>query len=224
MREYIREQGLKYRYFPPFIILRICFITLVFAVGQLQWLFVIASCPFSYGFLYDTEAEHMLPLGREELIARRRLRVAMVWLRYLIICLASIAVHYVMIKNGNFSLDSPGSALLRRPLIPAFYFVLQMLFVYNTLLTASVTQKPGKKKKLPIAKALERFVFYLIPAYVYFIYGAGFCINGFIYHGSQWIHISIIVVATVLLSIHNIKETKNFTIPDFSLSIQKAQV
>ena len=221
MREYIREQGLKYRYFPPFILLRVCFILLVFAVGQLQWLFVIASCPFSFGFLYDTEAEHMLPLSREELMGRRRLRIGMVWLRYLIICLGSIAVHYMMMKNGNFSLDPQDSALLRRPLIPAFYFILQMLFVYNTLLTASITQKPGKKKKQPLAKALERFVTYLIPAYIYFIYGVGFCINDFIYYGSQWIHIAIIVTATILLSIRNIKETKNFTIPDFSPDVQK---
>ena len=155
MREYFREEGLKFRYFPVFILMRILFIALVFIVGQIQWLFVVASAAFSYGFLHDTEAEHMLPASNEELIARRRLRVRMVWLRYLLICLGSIAVHYVLMKNGDFSLDPHDSALLRRPLIPAFYFVLQMLFVYNILLTAAVTQKQEKKKgvKKPLPEA-----------------------------------------------------------------------
>ena len=221
MREYFREEGLKFRYFPVFIFLRILFIALVFIVGQIQWLFVICSAAFSYGFLHDTEAEHLLPASYEELIARRRLRVRMVWLRYLLICLGSIALHYVLMKNGDFSLDPHDSALLRRPLIPAFYFGLQMLCIYHTLLVAAVTQKQEKKKKQPLAKNIEKFIFYLLPSYVYISYGVGFCINDFIYYGSQWIHISIIVTASILLSIYNIKVSKGLTIPDFSPALQK---
>ena len=224
MREYFREEGLRFKYFPPFIFLRLAFIALVFIVGQLQWLLVAASCALSFGFLYDTEAEHMLPLNSEELIARRRLRVRMVWFRYLLICLVSIAIHLLMMRSRIFAMDPQDSALLRRPLIPAFYFVLQMLFVYNILLTAAVTQKQEKKKgvKKPLPEVLERFILYQIPVYVFLIYGVGFCINDYIYYGSQWIHIAIIAAASILLAIYNVKVSKELTLPDFSPAIQKA--
>ena len=224
MREYFREEGLKFRYFPVFILMRLCLIALIFIAGQIQWLIVAAAAAFSFGFLYDTEAEHMLPVSYEEMLARRRLRVRMVWLRYLIICLASIAVHFVMMQNGDFRMDPHDSALLRRPLIPAFYFILQMIFIYNILLNASASQKNEKKKgeKTDPAKAFEKAVFYMLPAYIYFVYGAGFCINHFIYMGSQWIHILIIIVASILLTIRNIKISKELKLADFAQLIQKA--
>ncbi len=214
MTEYFREEKIRFKYFPLFYLTRLLFTALVFILGQAQWAVMAIVASLSYGFRYDTEAEHFIPLSVDEMIKRRRTRLWMIWIRYAVLGLASLLLHYRMMQNGIFNLDSEFSVLLRHPAAAGAFFILQMAFVYSSLLSSSIRQINPEKKHLPMRMQIFDYVFRILPNIVFFTYGI-MLPHRFMENGPDRIHCCILLAATVLLIIHSCVKSKTSGLSDY---------
>jgi len=215
MTEYFREEKIRFKYFPAFYLTRILFTALVFILGQMQWAVMAIAASLSYGFRYDTEAEHFIPLSVDEMIKRRRTRLWMIWLRYAVLGFASLLLHYLMLQNGIYIFDVEFSVLLRHPAAAGAFFILQMAFVYSSLLSSSIRQINPVKKRLPMRMQIFDYVFRILPNLVFFTYGIGLH-HRWIENNPVWIHCCIILTAAVLLIIYNFVKSKTSGLADYT--------
>lgn len=210
MREYFRQERLSFRYLPVFWLTRLLFVVMSILLPTAQMFLMITAAVFSYGFRYQTEEESLLPLTDEEIKRMRLARCNMIWLRYLIVGLASILLGYLF----------PDSIILRgglfeSPVILGAFFTLQMVAVYETLLEKAAGITGGKKIYTPF-----RYVFCSFPSVILFAYAfTGLTFQkrpAFFMNGAAWIHASILLAATALLAIYCVRLCGEWKIRDFA--------
>ncbi|MCR5249893.1 MAG: hypothetical protein K6E50_04740 [Lachnospiraceae bacterium] len=167
MKEYFREEWVRIRHNPLLLLFRILFLALLLITGYARWAVMLGASIFAVGLFHSSEAEFMLPLSEEAIMARKRVRLNMVALRFAIFGLLAAAADVFVFRYVSVELLNQNYLLLtQRPLMSAAYFVLQMAVVYVSLLEMMIG---GEKLK----KLLGRFgniVFDVIPKLGFFIF------------------------------------------------------
>ena len=212
IKDYFRMEATAFKARPYFWLLRIMFVALVLISGSIQWCFMIMGAIFSLGFLHSSEEERILPFTDEEFKKRKIIRVNMIWLRYLILGIGS----YIVVFTGPYSMSKPETVMLR-PYMYIAFFILQMAFVYRSLQEQIIDKTANARifSKQPVHK----YIFQSIPSIVGFVYGMsitkGPTSEFFIDLGEEWVHVTIMLVAALLLIVWIIKNYMEWKILDF---------
>ena len=217
MSEYIREEMIKFKYDPVFIFTRLLMLAVLIPLSYAGWGAMIFASVWSVGFVHSTEAESMLPLTDEEMIKRKHFRINMIWLRYLIFGLIAYAAHYVMILRGVSVLDIGFAPMIEKPFIVISFFILQMIFVYKTLLSMMIPS--GKGKFIDTFKrTIKNDLMSVISTLVFWVYAVDLSLSkkrSLIIDGSEWIHCAILLAAAVMLGTGVYRELKKWKLTDY---------
>ena len=212
IKDYFRQELAAFKARPVLLVPRLCFIYLVLWAGTMQWIIMTFSQIFSIGFVFASEEEKLIPFTDEEIKQRKRTRVRMVWLRYLIVGLGS---YVVMFFRTNFA--GMPEAVMRRPYLYAAFFILQMVFVYHSLQEQVIDRtKDGRRNFL--GRPARAYVFETIPYIMFFAYAYGLAkgmgSDSFATMGREWIHVLVLLIAALLLSIDCAYRYKNWKLLD----------
>lgn len=207
MNEYIRQEKISLRYSPMFLFTRALFLFMMIFLPSVHVFIMFWAHNFSYGFRYDTEEEHLLPLSDEELKKMRLDRGNMIWLKYLLVVLLSSALAFLLPRDLIFR-----GEIFERPLVYGAFVLLEMVTIYEALLER-LTKYPRKNA------SLFRFIFCSIPTILLFTYAFSSMsfhkFMPFFMEGAEWIHILILLTGTVLMAYYCWKLYKEWRLTDF---------
>lgn len=217
MSEYIREEMIKFKYHPVFILTRLLMLAVLIAVSYAGWGAMLFASAWSVGFVYSTETESMLPLTDAEVIKRKHFRINMIWLRYLIFGLIAYAVNYVMILKDVSVWDIGFAPMTEKPFIVISFFILQMVFIYNALLSVMVPDHTNKFSAA-LKNAFKNDLISVLSGIVFFTYAVDLTLSKkrtLIIEGNEFIHCAILLAAAVLMGIGIYKKIKDWKVTDF---------
>ena len=217
MSEYIREEMIKFKYHPVFILTRLLMLAMLIITSYVGWGVMIFATPWSIGFVHSTETEHMLPLADAEVKKRKLIRVNMIWLRYLVFGLIAYAVHYVMALKGISVLDIGFAPILQKPFIVIAFFILQMVYVYSNLLSSMIPDGTGKITEL-LKNSLKHDLLSVLSGIIFWVYVVDLTLSKkrtLIIEGGEWIHCAILLTAAVMLGIGIYRKIKNWKYTDY---------
>lgn len=208
MREYLRQERISFRYMPIFIFTRTIFLVLMIFLPAVQFFIMLGAYSFSYGFRCDTEAEYLLPLSDDEVRKMRLSRGNMVWIRFLLIAMLSNALAFLFPESIVYR-----GEIFTKPMVFLAYFVLEMTMIYEGLLE-KITGLGQTTHR-----SLFQFVFYSIPMILLFSYTfSSLSFHNFLaffMEGSEWIHVLLLLTATVLMAAYSVKIYRDWKLTDY---------
>lgn len=218
MKDYFRREKLSFKYNPIHWLGRLLFIFLIVTSGILQWIVVLFGSAFSISFVHSTEMEHMLPMSDKELIRKKLTKVGNVWLRYLVLGIIGRIYIYFASKNGWYGFCTKLET--RSTLLVIGFFVLLMVYAYEVMLDAiSENRFDGRTREMFPPNLCKIFI-QTLPHIVFFVYAIMLIMSGetkraLLQYGPEWMHLSILLAAALLLSINALIERKNLKVVDY---------